>query len=248
VFVAVTYLTAVGQAWVLGKQRVGFRHLTWPRKAFTARVRQRAFALTLVSATMFAFADIVVLIAGFVLPEADLAIVGISMRLAAIAGFVLQAGQMLVTADFTEALVRGEHARLASVLKRINLTTVAIVLAGLCGALVLGEFALGLFGANYKTGFWLLVLFMIGQSLRAFGGMNQQILSIKGFQLRTAGSCVVTLLVLAALIVTLTQAYGLVGVGYAVIGAEVVWLLALAVQAQRFCGQRGDLLWVLVGR
>lgn len=248
IFVAVTYLTAIGQAWVLGSQRVGFHHLAWPRAVFAKRMRQRAFALTLVSATMFAFADIVVLISGFVLSEADVAVVGVTMRLAAIAGFVLQAGQMLVTADFTEALVRGENERLTAILKRINVTTVVIVLAGLAGAAVLGEFALGLFGQSYRAGFFLLVLFMIGQSVRALGGMNQQILSVKGFQLRTAGACVATLLVLAVFIVIMTQNFGITGVGYAVIIAELVWLLALAVQAQRFCGRRGDLLWVLTGR
>jgi O-antigen/teichoic acid export membrane protein len=248
VFVAVTYLTAVGQAITLGHERLGFRHLQWPRTVFTRRVRQRAFALTLVSAMMFAFADIVVLIAGFVLPENDVAIVGIAIRLAAIAGFVLQAGQMLVTPDFTQALVRGEKEQVAALLKRVNVTTVAIVLAGLAGALILGEFALGLFGADYRAGYWLLVLFMVGQSLRALGGMNQQILSIHGRQLRTAGSCVFTLIVLACLMVLLCGAYGLNGVGYAVFGAEMIWLLALAIQAQRLCGQRGDLLWVLQRR
>jgi O-antigen/teichoic acid export membrane protein len=245
VFVSVTYLTALGQAVALRDSGIALRHFAWPKAAFAKRVRAKAFSLTLVSATMLAFADIVILLSGFVLPEKDVAVVGIAMRLAAIAGFVLQAGQMLVATDFTQALVRRENAVVNDLLKRINFTTVAIVLCGLVGALVFGDFVLGLFGDVYREGKWLLVLFMIGQSLRALGGMNQQILSINGFQLRTAGACLITLLILVCLSVLLCHAFGSIGMGYAVIGAELVWLVALATQAQQLCGRRGDLLWVL---
>jgi O-antigen/teichoic acid export membrane protein len=248
VFTTVTYLTAVGQAWALKGFGIKLRHFSLPKAAFAKRVRSRAFSLTLVSATMFAFADIVILVSGFVLPERDVAVVGIAMRLAAIAGFVLQAGQMLVVTDFTQALVRREEVEALSLLKRINYTTIAIALAGLLGTLVLGDFVLGLFGEVYRQGKWLLVLFMIGQSLRAMGGMNQQILSINGFQLRTAGVCVLTLLVLVGLSVVFCRILGPIGIGYAVVGAEIMWLIALALQAQKLCGRRGDLLWVLKQR
>jgi O-antigen/teichoic acid export membrane protein len=248
VFVSVTYLTAIGQAILLKDRGISPRHFAWPRAAFAKRVRAKAFSLTLVSATMLAFADIVILISGFVLPEKDVAIVGIAVRLAAIAGFVLQAGQMLVATDFTQALVRREEQLVGDLLKRINYTTVAIVLCGLVGALVLGDLVLSLFGEVYRQGKWLLVLFMIGQSLRSLGGMNQQILSINGFQLRTAGACLLTLLALLSLSILLCHAFGPIGMGYAVVLAEVVWLVALASQAQQLCGRRGDLLWVLQQR
>ena len=248
VFASVTYLTAVGQAMAMKGLGISARHFAWPRAAFARRVRAKAFSLTLVSATMLAFADIVILASGFILPEKDVAVVGIAMRLAAIAGFVLQAGQMLVATDFTQALVRREDDVVNAVLKRINYTTIIIVLGGLAGTLVLGDFVLGLFGDVYRQGSWLLVLFMIGQSLRALGGMNQQILSINGFQLRTAGACLLTLLVLLGLSVLLCHAFGSIGMGYAVVGAEIVWLIALAFQAQHLCGRRGDVLWVLQSR
>jgi O-antigen/teichoic acid export membrane protein len=245
VFVSVTYLTAIGQAMAMKSRGISFRHFALPRAAFTKRVRSKAFSLTLVSATMLAFADIVILVSGFVLPEKDVAVVGVAMRLAAIAGFVLQAGQMLVATDFTQALVRRENDVVNALLKRINFTTLAIVLCGLLGALVLGDFVLGLFGDVYRQGKWLLVLFMIGQSLRSLGGMNQQILSINGFQLRTAGACLLTLMVLLCVSIVLCHSLGSIGIGYAVVGAELVWLTALAIQAQLLCGRRGDVLWVL---
>jgi O-antigen/teichoic acid export membrane protein len=248
IFVAVTYLTSFGQAWALKGNRLSFSHLGWPRIFFARRIRSRAIALTLVSATMLAFADIVIMVSGFILPERDVAIAGVAMRVAAIAGFMLQAGQMLVMTDFTQALVSRNESAVEAILKRVNGLTVAIVLACLAGVTVFGKFALGLFGPDYQQGALLLVLFMIGQSVRALGGMNQQILSINGYQLRTAGSCVAALLVFVGLAFVFCKNYGSTGLGYAVIASELVWLIALAVQAHALCGRRGDLLWVLQKR
>ena len=80
IFTFVTYLTAIGQVWALGENSIRLRHFRWPQQKHAWPVRKRAFALTLVAATMLAFADIVVVLAGFVLPEKDVAIVGIAMR------------------------------------------------------------------------------------------------------------------------------------------------------------------------
>jgi O-antigen/teichoic acid export membrane protein len=248
IFTCVTYATAIGQAWALRGKGLGLRHFQVPNLRFARVVRSRAFALTLVSATMLAFADIVVLVAGLLLPEHDVAVVGVCMRLAALAGFVLQAGQMLVLTDFTQAWVKRDTLAVESLLKRINLSTFAIVVLGLLGAVLLGRFALSLFGSDYVEGAPLLVLFMIGQSIRALGGMNQQILSINGHQIRTAGSCLLALVILFTSAVLLCSRYGFIGMGYAVLLAETAWLLALASQAAKLCGRRGDVLWVFFGK
>jgi O-antigen/teichoic acid export membrane protein len=241
-------LTTIGHALALKGNCISWKHFGWPRRFFANKIRSRAVALTLVSATMLAFADVVIMVAGFLLPERDLAIAGVAMRVAAIAGFVLQAGQMLVMTDFTQALVRKDESSVEEILKRVNGLTVAVALSSLLGVIVLGRFALGLFGSEYQDGAFLLVLFMVGQSLRALGGMNQQILSINGFQVRTAVSCVLALFVFVVSAVVLCSWFGALGLGFAVIASELVWLLALAYQAANFCGRRGDLLWVLQKR
>ena len=122
--------------------------------------------------------------------------------------------------------------------------TLAVVGAGLVATILLGERVLHIFGSEYGEGAWLLVLFMIGQSIRALGGMNQNLLSIHGKQLRTAWACVLALLVLVVLTVILSRLIGRDGIGYAVIAAECVWLLGLATQANLLIGRRGDLLWL----
>jgi O-antigen/teichoic acid export membrane protein len=248
IFTFVTYMAVVGQVWALKSHRLSWKTLGWPRKFFARHLRSRALALTLVSATMLAFADVVITVAGFILPERDVAIAGVAMRIAAIAGFVLQAGQTMVMTDFTQAYVRGDDVVVNAMLKRVNGLTVGVVLASLLGVVLFGKFALGLFGEAYQQGAYLLVLFMIGQSIRAFGGMNQQILSINGFQIRTAWSCLWALIIFVCLAVLMCRNFGATGLGYAVIITEIIWLLALASQVANLCGRRGDLFWVLQKR
>ncbi len=247
-FTLTAYVAAVGQAWSLGKNALSVRHLTWPRPLYGKRMRSKAIALTLVSATMLAIADIVTLVAGFLLPEEQVAIVGITVRLAAIAGFVLQAGQMLVLTDFTQALIANNKPQVRQLLMRINLITLAIVGSSLLGGILLGEFVLSYFGEVYRQGAWLLVFFLVAQSIRAAGGMNQHILSINNFQVRMAGMGLVILTMFIGLSALLCRRYGFNGMGYALIGFELAWMVVLAKQAQHLCGQRGDLLWVLQKR
>ncbi len=244
-FVLMAYATALGQAFILAPAGLAPLSYGSPRPGFSSRLRPRALALTIVSAVAFAFADIVTMVAGLILPADEVALVGVTIRLAAIAGFVLQAGQMFVMTDFTQAVMRRDETLVRALLLKVNLTTFAVVAAAVVGVLVFGHFALGIFGAEYVRGTGLLALFMVGQSIRALGGMNQHILSINGHQLRTAGACVATLLILFALAWLLTRQLGFLGIGYAVIGAELTWLLALAGLSQKLCGRRGDMLWLI---
>jgi O-antigen/teichoic acid export membrane protein len=243
-FVSIVYIVGLGQTALLGSRNILAAGLEKPRARFSAALRGRVLSLTIVSAVALAFADIVTLVAGLILPEHDVAIIGVTVRLAAIAGFVLQAGQQFILPDLTEALVRRENDHANMLLKRINLTTLAVVGAALVGAIVLGPFALSFFGTDYIVGAHVLVLFIVGQSVRGLGGMNQHILSMNGHQTRTAGACLLALGFFICLSTLLCRTMGFVGMGYAVIVAEFVWQLALAAQAQNLCGRRGDLLWL----
>ena len=126
----------------------------------------------------------------------------------------------------------------------MNSVTLLMALAGLLCVFLLGRFVLSLFGSHYEQGGLLLVLFLVGQSIRSLSGMNQNLISIGGHQVRTAWPCAVALVVLAGAAGLLVPAMGLPGIGYAVIAAETVWMLILANQAQALCGRRADLLWL----
>jgi O-antigen/teichoic acid export membrane protein len=243
-FAASVWLVGIGQALMLQGRGLKLLHITADQPRYSRALRPRSMALLVVSIAGFAFADIVMLLAGVLLTAENAAVAGVTIRLAAIAGFILQAAQLFVLPDFTQAMARREFASADAVLWRLNLLTLVVILCALLGSLVLGRFVLSLFGALYTNGNEILVLLLVGQSVRALGGMNQTLLAVEGHQIKTVWSCLAALLVLVCAAVILTQSVGFIGIGIAVILAEVVWMAGLALQAQIYCGRRADLLWI----
>lgn len=244
VFVLSNTIIALGQAWALG--RVGtIRGLINPvRHKLAPILRGRAMSLVLVGAVATAFTDIVTMTSGFFLPPDDVAVVGVTIRLAGLAGFITQAAQQFVLPDLTDAMTRGTKQDVNRLLLRINTISLVAMIGCIGGALLLGPFALRIYGSEYVPGHWPLVVFMVGQAFRAASGMNQHLLSLAGYQLNTAGACLIALVFLVATTSVLTPVLGIMGIATAVVVAEAVWAIMLASQAKRLTGRRGDLLAV----
>jgi O-antigen/teichoic acid export membrane protein len=247
-FVVMNTIVALAQAWLIGED--GARSgLKWSgRHNLAPFLRSRAAALVLVGLVTASFADIVTLIAGFFLNTADVALVGVTIRLAALAGFITQATQQFILPDLTAAMTRGTPQQVHALLLRINMIALAAILACVAGAALFGPFALGIFGSEYEAGHWPLVLFMISQAFRAASGMNQHLLSLAGYQIKTAGSCLVAMAVLIGATALFTPDHGVMGLAYAVLIADAVWAGLLALQTQRLTGRRGDIIGVLLER
>ncbi len=244
-YVASNVIVASLQAYVVRASGMRLLDMSVTRPALSVALRRRSLALAVVGAVTVMFADIVTLLGGWFLPHEDVAVLGLAVRLAAIAGFVVQAAQQFVLPDLTDALTKGESNKVDGLLIRLNLLTGLTLAAGLVFALAFGGWMLSLFGPNYRQGHVLLVLFLIGQSIRALSGMNQNLISIAGKQLRSAMACIIGLVVFSASWALLQQRFGVNTAGYAVIAAELTWALALAVQAQSILKRRGDLLWLI---
>ena len=245
-FVIVNSIVALAQAWLIGED--GARSgLKWSgRHSLIPVLRSRAAALVIVGAVAASFADIVTLIAGFFLDSADVAVVGVTIRLAALAGFITQATQQIILPDLTTAMTRGTPLQVHALLLRINFIALGAILACVLGAMFFGPLALSVFGAEYEAGQWPLVLFMISQAFRAASGMNQHLLSLAGYQIKTAGSCLVAMAVLTGGTALLTPNFGVMGLALAVLIADAVWAGLLALQAQRLTGRRGDIIGVML--
>ena len=142
-------------------------------------------------------------------------------------------------------MARGTKHDVDRLLLRINAVSLVAMLGCIGGAIVLGPLGLRIYGAEYVSGHWPLVVFMVGQAFRAASGMNQHLLSLTGYQINTAGSCVIALLFLVACTSILTPLWGIMGIAVAVVIAEAVWAVMLASQAKRLTGRRGDMLAVL---
>lgn len=248
VYVGSNVLVAALQSFVVRAKGISLQDWNMTRPALTRALRRRSMALAIVGAVTVMFADIVTTLGGWFLPHEKLAILALTVRLAAIAGFVVQAAQQFVLPDLTEALAKQESAKADNLLLRLNMLTGLTLALGLVFALVFGGWLLSLFGANYTDGHLLLVLFLIGQSIRALSGMNQNLISIAGKQMRSAMASLMGLVIFASSWALLQNVYGLNAAGYAVIIAELSWAFTLANQAQSILGRRGDLFWLFLKR
>lgn len=244
-FVVCLHLTNIIQAVLLGRDGALPSDLKLSAPKLNKALRPRAISLMIVAAVATSFADLVTLVAGLLLPSNELASVAVAVRVAAMAGFVIQVAQQFVLPDLTAALTKQDHVVAQHLLLRLNQMTIVTIIAALIGAALFGRWALAIFGNAYVSGWLLLIALMIGQSIRAFSGMNQQLLSIAGYQARTAGACLLAFMVLVAGSIVGVKWFGTLGIGYAVILAELVWSLLLAAQAQSLTGGRGDIFWVL---
>lgn len=237
-----TYVAAAIQALLLGRSGVVAKVFSVQRRSLAPFYRIRAAALLVGAFVSFTFAEIVTLVAGLLLPTHDVAVVGIAVRLAAIAGFVVQTMQLIAIPDLTDTMARGTRAEADRLMRRTNLVNVALMVAAILVTLVLGDWVLSLFGPDYLAGKWALVLFLLCQMVRSAGTMNNHLLSLGGYQTRTALVCAVALAVLLGAAAILTPQLGLMGIGWAALVAECVWAVGLAASAQSLTGRRGDLL------
>ena len=135
-FVIMNTIVALAQAWLIGED--GARSgLKWSGRHNLAPVlRSRAAALVIVGIVTASFADVVTLIAGFFLNTADVALVGVTIRLAALAGFITQATQQFILPDLTAAMTRGTSRQVHALLLRINMIALAAILACVAGAML----------------------------------------------------------------------------------------------------------------
>lgn len=246
-FVAAAVMVALGQAAILGRQGI-LPEVKPLRHGIAGPLRGRALSLAIVFAVTAAFADLVTLIGGLYLPPGDVAVLGIAIRLAALAGFITQAAQQLVLPDLALAVARQPRQEVEQLLLRVGAIALGAILICVAGTAVAGHWLLGLFGEHYAAGYWPLLLLMAGQTVRAGSGLNQHLLSIHGHQARTAVPCVFAVAVLMAAASLLAPRHGVSGVAVAAILADAVWAALLAVQARRFAGYRGDLVGLLQAR
>ncbi len=242
--ITIAFAVAIGQALIIGRSILPSSLLP-KRHDLVPLLRGRAFAMVIVAAVTMSFADIVTLLGGLFLPAHDVAELGIAVRLAALAGFVTQVTQNFVLPDLSAAIVKGDRPLARTLILRINLIAIAAISACVVLAVFFGPLILSVFGPDYGGAHWPLVLFMVSQLFRAAGGMNQHVLSLDGFQKRTASACVFSLSVLAAAASLLTPLWGVLGMALSVLLAEAVWAAILGLQAHHHSGYRGDILAAL---
>lgn len=239
--VVIAVVVAAGQAVLMGRDNAFARATSTQMRDLRPFYRRRAAAMLMVTVVAGATADLVVLVGGVFLPPSQVAVLGVAVRVAALVGFFSSASQHFVLRDLVSAMSSMSRTESDALLWRTNVVGLGTMVATTLMAIAFGPFVLALFGPDYVQGYWPLVIFLIGQSVRVMGGMNGHLLALGGHQVRSAALCVVAVVLLVGLSAILTPLWGLVGIALAMLVAELVWAIGLGWLTQQLVGRRGDI-------
>jgi len=239
--VVIAVVVAAGQAVLMGRDNAFARATSDQMRDLRPFYRRRAAAMLMVTVVAGATADLVVLVGGVFLPPSQVAVLGVAVRVAALVGFFSSASQHFVLRDLVSAMSSMSRTESDALLWRTNVVGLGTMVGTTLMAIAFGPFVLALFGPDYVQGYWPLVIFLIGQSVRVMGGMNGHLLALGGHQVRSAALCVAAVVLLVGLSAILTPLWGLVGIALAMLVAELVWAIGLGWLTQQLVGRRGDI-------
>jgi O-antigen/teichoic acid export membrane protein len=240
-----TVLAAIAQAVLLGRDNVW--RVPWPRpqRAMARYYRGRAMAMLVIAVVAGSSADLAVMLAGTMLPTAEVAVLGVAVRLAALAGFFGAASQPFVLRDLATTIARSDRGESDRLLLRTNLAGLGIMVGALVFCAGFGPLVLGLFGPAYVAGYSALLLFLVGQTIRVAGGMNSQLLALGGHQVKSASTCLLAVLLLLVLSLLLAPRWGIVGFAVATLCAELLTPHPHPNHTHPHQGRRADVLGLL---
>lgn len=182
--------------------------------------------------TVLAQADLVML--GSLRGSAEAGIYAAAIRIAAGVGFGLVAGNAVVAPMIAAHFHAGEMTELRRVLRLTARAVLFFTLLLMLGVIVLGHWALGLFGRGFEDGYAALIILAGAQALNALAGPVAYLMSMTGHQNRAAVILAVAVVVALVLNAVLIPPFGAVGAGLATVGGTLCWnlLMLLHVRAK----------------
>lgn len=169
-----------------------------------------------------------VLGASLVLPDADLALLDISLKLMALLKFGVTAVNQVFMPKLSRAMATDNQPALQRWLAVSGLMKLAVVAVGLAAAAVLGRWVLSLFGEEFPAAYPLLLMLLADPVLVVLFGPGSNVVSFSKRPYALLPALAVTLAVLFGGLAWLGSAYGLIGAGAAIVAARCVWGVWLA--------------------
>ncbi len=218
-----------------------------PPRRLLALWRREATPLILVALFTYFFADVDILIVTPLLSSADIAAIGLCLKLALLVGFAVQVAHQVAVPDLADARARKDHASVRDVVLRALAFPLAITLGAMVVVALWGERLLAIFGPEFTAAKLPLVILMGCQLARAIFGPSVPLLTVIGAQKENAALAVAALVVLVLSNLVLAPLYGVLGAAIAVAIATLFWLVGCAIVLERLGGLRTDALY-LIGR
>lgn len=211
--------------------------------------RREANPLIIVALFTNYFADVDILSATPLLRSADIAALGVCLKLSMLVGFAVQVPHQVVVPDLADARARKDKDK--DSIREAVLRAFAFPLAITVGAMAVvafwGESLLAIFGPEFVSAKLPLLILMACQLARALFGPSVLLLTVIGAQRQNAALAIAALVVLAGANLVLAPLYGVLGAAIAVAIATLFWLVACAIVLGPLSGLRTDALF-LIGR
>jgi O-antigen/teichoic acid export membrane protein len=203
--------------------------------------------LIVVALFTYFFADVAILMATPLLSSADIATIGLCLKLALLVGFAVQVAHQVVVPDSADARARKDPGSIRDAALRALAFPLVITITAMIVVALWGETLLSIFGPEFTHAKLPLLILMGCQLARAIFGPSVPLLTVIGAQKQNAALSVAALFVLGASNLVLCPLYGVLGAAIAVAIATMFWLVACAVVLERLSGLRTDAVY-LIGR
>ncbi len=174
-------------------------------------------------------ADIV--LTGRYLSPKDVGIYFASFRTCNLLLLIFFAMSALAIPTYSSLHALGAHGDLRNFVRRVGHVIFWPSLAAAVGLVITGKFLLGLFGAEFVAGYWVMLILIGGIMAKALTGPVEGLLSVTGHQDWVAAAMGFGAILDIVLNVLLIPAYGITGAAAATsisTAASVVWMYVLA--------------------
>lgn len=164
-----------------------------------------------------------IIVIGFLLAPADVAVYSAAAATASVVSFLLDATSAMSSPRFAALHASERHGELRALFATIVRRTFWPSLLGAAILIAFGSPILGLFGPGFERGYWPLVILTIGHVANAGAGPIGNFLSMTGHHQTVSwvlGVCA-CLAVLVSLV--LTPLWGILGTAIAFSGAMILW-------------------------
>ena len=215
VFAALALATA--QMWPVRRLYGGGRQSPSPSSRLRRLWRSTSLPLLPVALLVGLFADTNLLLLSTIMEPAEIAIYGVALKLAFLAGYGIQASQQLMLPDMAEAMARSDTAELRRALTRTLATSALVAMLALVTLAAAGPYVLALFGPHYEAGYGAMLILVAAQIFRIPEGIAVQFLTVSGHAIRVLVNLGITTLVLAASSVALVPLWGPIGAAVGVL-------------------------------
>lgn len=213
-----------------------------PGRRLRRKWRAEGRPLMIVALFRSLFQDVVILMTSPFLGVEALGPFGVALKLTMLVGFTIQIAHQMALPDLAEAYHRKDWDKMAHALSAATVLPAVITLVTLALVFFWGDDVLALFGPDYTTAKWGLVILVAAQSLRAIAGPAPMLLTLSGAQKTNAAINVACCGVLLMANAVLIPHLGLTGACLSVLLVVIAWTSASAVSLWRLTGVRADLL------